>query len=94
MIKISGVTDDLLDPAGEPGDASVDAIVVWTPATFAPTHDTGQKPATRRLLTHQGTTRVSLTERGNVKGAGCEIFNVSTGRNDHSTDKADDLMII
>lgn len=74
MIKISGVVNDLLDPVSESGDASVDAIVVWTPAAFAPAHDTGQKPATRRLLAHQGTTRVSLSETAKIKGPGCEIL--------------------
>lgn len=45
-MTMSGIVDDLLDPVSEPGNASVDAIVVWTPAAFAPAHDTGQKPAT------------------------------------------------
>lgn len=65
----SGAADDLLDPVIEPGDASVDAVQVWTPAAFAPANHSGQEPATRRLLANQGTTRVSLTERGNVKRA-------------------------
>lgn len=83
MMKISGVVDDLLDPVSKPGDASVDAIEVWTPAAFAPAHNTGQKPATRRLLTHQGTTRVSLTETG----VGREILMIIL------TDKADDFNV-
>lgn len=33
--------DDLCDPVSEPGDASVDAIVVWTPAASAPAHHSG-----------------------------------------------------
>ena len=37
-----GGADDLLDPVREPGDASVDAIVAWTPAAFAPAHHPGQ----------------------------------------------------
>ena len=48
MMKIpivSGAVDDLFDPASEPGDASVDAVVVWTPAAFAPAHHPGQEPA-------------------------------------------------
>lgn len=68
MPSVSGAADDLLDPAREPGDASVDAVVVWTPATFAPAHHPSQKPAARRLLANQGTAGVSLTETGSVKG--------------------------
>lgn len=64
--SVSGAADDLFDPVSEPGDASVDAIVVWTPAAFAPAHHPSQEPASRRLLAHQGTTRVSLTETGDV----------------------------
>lgn len=44
MMKVfgdSGAADDMLDPVGEPGDASVDAVVVWTPTTFAPAHHAG-----------------------------------------------------
>lgn len=57
----SGAADDPLDPVSESGDASVDAIVVRTPAAFAPAHHPGQEPATGRLLANQGATRVSLT---------------------------------
>lgn len=69
MMKIlsdSGSADDLPDPVSESGDASVDAIVVWTSAAFAPAHHPGQEPATRWFLANQGTTRVSLTETGKV----------------------------
>lgn len=68
-ISNSGAADDLLYPVGEPGDASVDTIVVWTPAASTPAHHPGQEPATWRLLTHQGTARVSLTDKGNVNEA-------------------------
>ena len=63
---VSGAADDVLDPVGEPGDASVDAVVVWTPAAFSPAHHPGQEPAARRLLANQRTARVSLTETGDV----------------------------
>lgn len=88
MMTISGVVNDLLDPVSEPGDASVDAVVVWTPAAFAPAHNTGQKPSTRRLLAHQGTTRVSLTETGDIKGPGREILMCLQGKMITLIDKA------
>lgn len=44
--SVSGAADDLLDPVSESGDASVDAVVVWTPTAFAPAHHPGQEPAT------------------------------------------------
>lgn len=67
LLGDSWSADDLLDPVGEPGDAGVDAVVVWASAAFAPAHHPGQKPAARRLLANQGAPRVSLTETTHVK---------------------------
>lgn len=86
----SEAADDLLDPAGEPGDASVDAVVVWTAAAFAPAHHPSQEPATWRLLTNQGTTRVSLTETGNVRGQGGKIWMAQQQTMTLIIDRADD----
>lgn len=69
ILSVSGAADDLLDPVSEPGDASVDAIVVWTPTASSPANHPGKEPAPRRLLANQGTTRVSLTETRDVKRA-------------------------
>lgn len=58
----SGAADDLLDPMSESGDASVDAVVIWSATAFAPAHHPGKEPASGWLLANQWTTRVSLTE--------------------------------
>lgn len=62
----SGPADDLFDPVNEPGDAGVDAVVVWVTTAFAPAHHASQEPATRWLLADQRTTRVPLAERDHV----------------------------
>lgn len=62
----SGAADHLFDPPCESGDASVDAIVVWTAAAFAPADHPSEEPAARRLLANQGPARVPLTGTCNV----------------------------
>lgn len=90
ILSVSGAADDLLDPVSEPGDASVDAVVVWTPAASAPANHPGQEPAPRRLLANQGTTRVSLTETSDVKRAKGEILMSLQHKMTIIVDKTDD----
>lgn len=57
----SGAADHLFDPPRESGDASIDAIVVWTAAASAPADHPSEEPAAWRLLANQGPARVPLT---------------------------------
>lgn len=59
--QMSSGGNEAFDPAGEFGDTRVNPVIIRASAASAPAHHTGQKPASRRLLTHQRPARVALT---------------------------------
>lgn len=61
--QMSSGGNEAFDPAGEFGDTRVNPVIIRASAASAPAHHTGQKPASRRLLTHQRPARVALTEK-------------------------------
>lgn len=52
------------DPAGEFGDAGVDAVVVGPATPLSPADHARQEPTTRVLLADQRTARVTLGKGG------------------------------
>lgn len=65
--------DDAFDPSGEFGDACVNPIIIGPSAASAPAHHAGQKPASRRLLTHQRPPGVALTEKHACKSTALRV---------------------
>lgn len=66
IVSSSGAADHLFDPTCESGDASVNAVEVWTAAPFAPADHPSKEPAAWRLLANQGPAWVSLTGKVNL----------------------------